>query len=407
MQGLLRCAACKRSLTVSYHRKSHSYACGWGQACTHFTNGEFDKRILAEVFRVLQAPPLQILKAALEETRSQERARLNWIRAERERIQHEKRKAHELVDRSYGKHPRVYDHAVEKFDAILKEEEQFEQKIAVNPGAPKNDATEEELEELCRLAADVPGLWHHPAVTHQERKEILRSLVDHVVVAATKERIDATIVWKTGEVTSFFLWCGVGRYNLIRELHAQQLTAPEIQEHLTAGKTSTGQVVKTCLTQLYNVLQKLGLKPNHFSSSYLSLRQSLKNKAAELVREGRTLKWIAQYFNEQRFASPRGTPWTRRMVYDLTSKLDKKLPRLGDIHRKAIMDARARGLNYQEMAREFNEKGIPRRGAARRCWTARMVGQTCRRLNLLQRDWNPEESTGTGGVPTTDLLKSA
>jgi hypothetical protein len=64
------------------------------------------------------------------------------------------------------------------------------------------------------------------------------------------------------------------------------------------------------------------------------------------------------------------------MIYDLTSKLDKKLPRLGDIHRNAIMDARARGLNYDEVAREFNEKRLPRRGDARRRWTARLVGQT-------------------------------
>jgi hypothetical protein len=343
---------------------------------------------------MLQAPPLEMLKAALEEARSQERARLNWIQAGRERIQHEKRKAQELVDRSYGKHPRVYDHAVKKFDEILKEEEQFEQKIAVNPRAPKNDATKEELEELCRLAAEVPSLWHHPAVTDQERKEILRAVIDHIVVAATKERIDATIVWKTGAPTTFFVWCGVGRHNLMRKLHAQNLTAPEIQEHLAAGKTSTGQVVKICLTQLYAVLHKHGLKPNHFSSSYLSLRQSLRQKAGELRREGRTLKWIAQYFNEQGFASPTGKPWTRRMVYDLTSKLDKKLPTLGDIHRKAIMDARARGLNYWEMAREFNEKRIPRRAGARRPWTARMVAQTCRRLNLLQQGTNCLRSKG-------------
>ena len=95
------------------------------------------------------------------------------------------------------------------------------------------------------------------------------------------------------------------------------------------------------------------------------------------------------------------------MVYDLTSKLDKKLPRLGDIHRNAIKDARARGLNYREMAREFNEKGIPRRGDARRRWTARMVGQTYRRLNLVQNNSKTEKANGTKEISTTDLLKSA
>jgi DNA invertase Pin-like site-specific DNA recombinase len=50
-QGLLRCAVCKRSLNVAYHRESYSYVCRWDQPCTQFTNGEFDKHILAELFR--------------------------------------------------------------------------------------------------------------------------------------------------------------------------------------------------------------------------------------------------------------------------------------------------------------------------------------------------------------------
>ena len=75
---------------------------------------------------------------------------------------------------------------------------------------PKIDQSEEELAELCRLASDLPGLWHHPVVTHQERKEILRCLIDHVMVTATKERIDAIIVWNNGETTPIAIWRGTG-----------------------------------------------------------------------------------------------------------------------------------------------------------------------------------------------------
>ncbi len=41
---------------------------------------------------------------------------------------------------------------------------------------------------------------------------------------------------------------------------------------------------------------------------------------------------------------------------------------LEDIHRNAIADARARGLNYKEMAIEFNENKIRRRDG--QPWTA-------------------------------------
>ena len=85
-----------------------------------------------------------------------------------------------------------------------------------------------------------------------------------------------------------------GCYNLIRELHAQGLTVFEIQEHLAAGKTSTGQKVDITVGRLYMILRKLGLKPNRFTVDYLSL----KRKALELNREGQSLKSIANHFNE-------------------------------------------------------------------------------------------------------------
>jgi len=62
----------------------------------------------------------------------------------------------------------------------------------------------------------------------------LRCVIDHIVVSATKERIDATIFWKTGAQTPILLWRGTGRHVLIRELHGRGFTVFEIKEHLAA-----------------------------------------------------------------------------------------------------------------------------------------------------------------------------
>jgi hypothetical protein len=155
--------------------------------------------------------------------------------------------------------PGVHFAALEKLENVLQEKEQFEQKIALERVTPSIDESEEELEELCRIASDVPGLWQHAAVTHQERKEILRCLIDHIVVGATKSRIDATIAWKSGGQTPVFVWRARSRHHLIRELYAQQLTAAEIKQHLAAGKTSTGQVVNITVAGIQVSLQKMGL----------------------------------------------------------------------------------------------------------------------------------------------------
>jgi DNA invertase Pin-like site-specific DNA recombinase len=380
-QGLLRCAICRKSLSVNYCRgNSYSYGCGWErEPCTRFISYEFDQYVLGEVFKVLQSPPLQMLKTALEESRSKELARLNWIDSERERLDHEEEKARERADLARGNLPRVYLDALGKLEQVLREKDEFAQKIAVEQALSKSRDSIDDLEELCRLASDVPGLWHHPAVKHQERKEILRCLIDHVVVAATKERIEATIVWKSGEKTPFFFWRGIGCYNLIRELHAQKFTVFEIRDRLAAGKTSTGQAVKITVGRIYMVMSKLGLKPNRFSADYLALR----NQAAELNRAGRAVEWIAEHFNNDGFQSASGTPWTRDMVYGLIRATGRKPQRLEAIHHNAIAEARARGLSYRQMANEFNDRKLRRRDG--QPWTSDDIKRRWANLNRLNR----------------------
>ena len=155
-----------------------------------------------------------------------------------------------------------------------------------------------------------PKLWDHPEVTHQERKEILRCIIDHILIRTNAERIDGVIVWKTGARTPLFVWRPVGHHHLIRELHAKQLTNREIKEHLAAGKTSTGQVVDLSLGRISLILKKMGLRKHKYTAAYIPLGQH----AAELQREGRSYEWIAQFFNEQAFPSPSGRPWSRFMV---------------------------------------------------------------------------------------------
>jgi hypothetical protein len=282
--------------------------------CISFSGYDLDQYILREVFKVLKAPPLDILKSALEASRSEEQTRLKWIESERGRLKHEERSARERADLTRGRLECVYEDALEKLEKVLQERKQFEKQIVTAPLVPTNDASEEELEKLCRIASEVPRLWQHPGVTHKEKKDILRCVIDDIVVAVTKEKIDATILWKSGGQTTLTICRYAGRGKLICELHAQGLTVSEIIAHLAApGESSTWQPLKCTRARIYKALRKQGLKPKRFSTAYLSLRQ----KANELRREGRSVQWIADHFNAQGFASASGKSWSANMVYSL------------------------------------------------------------------------------------------
>ncbi len=173
-------------------RRSRDYA---EKACLSFCCNDLDERILREVLKVLQAPPIDMIRAALEQSRSKIQTRLHWIESERARLAHEERLAEELAKLATEGFPRAQRAALAKLEKILKEKEEFEQKIAFEEAAPANEASEEELADLCQFVAEVPALFQDELMTHQEKKEIVRCLIDHIVVTADKEKIDATIVY--------------------------------------------------------------------------------------------------------------------------------------------------------------------------------------------------------------------
>jgi hypothetical protein len=146
-----------------------------------------------------------MLKSALEAARKNKQTRLSWIQSERERLAHEESVAQERAELSRGRFPSVHLDALEKLERVLQEKKEFEQKITLEPVARLHEQSEEDLRELCRIASEVPSLWQDEAMTHQERKEILRCLIDHIVVAVSDEKIDATIVWKAGGKTPVFV----------------------------------------------------------------------------------------------------------------------------------------------------------------------------------------------------------
>ena len=58
----------------------------------------------------------------------------------------------------------------------------------------------DELARIAALSCDIPALWDAPATTTAERKEIIRLLIDRVVVHVRKdsEYVDVEINWRGG-----------------------------------------------------------------------------------------------------------------------------------------------------------------------------------------------------------------
>jgi DNA invertase Pin-like site-specific DNA recombinase len=406
LRGLVRCVICGESLLVTYPSKAFCFKCrrtlkDTSKPCVNFTSNDLEKAIVREVLNLLKTPPIEMLRAAARTSQSQKQASLSRMESELKRLANEERAAQERVDLSSRSLPRVHRALLEKLEKVLQEKERLEQEYA-SALASQSDETHIDLEELCRIASDVPELWRHETVSYEERKQILRSVIDHILIAASKERVDATIVWKAGGQTPLFIWRVLGRHNLIRELHSQGLTALEIKEHLSAGKTSTGQVLNLCLDRISTHLKQMGLKAAQRPASYFLASK----KAAEMHREGRSPAFIAEHLNEQGLASAYGRPWTDRMVNHLLRNTGHKAEPIEELHYRLISQALGRGLSYRQIANEFKRKKIRLSGGFR-TWTAKSVEKRWAKLNNIEGISRPKVSVAAEESKDRRLKQSA
>jgi DNA invertase Pin-like site-specific DNA recombinase len=207
LSGLLVCGTCGRRMAVTYRtRHEPHYSCNGHllnaheQTCYGLKSTEIDQLVAQQALRSLEPAALELSMKALDDV-AKERARLdkNWQ-------QNLKRARYEieLAERRYravDPENRLVAATLEKGwnEALQKErhvQEDYDRFLRESP--PR--LTEQERATIQALAKDIPGLWEAPATTNVERKQILRCLIERVVVQVRcdSEHTEATIHWKGG-----------------------------------------------------------------------------------------------------------------------------------------------------------------------------------------------------------------
>ncbi len=232
---------------------------------------------------------------------------------------------------------------------------QFDQNLALKP--PQSQTlSEADLDALCLLTSDIPKFWHHPKLTNKERKELLRCLIDKVIISASRERLDLTICWESGREDSFHLWRRAGYYRMIEELNNEGFNVHEIQQRLGQGLTSTGQRWRVTIDTLYAVMKKHGLRPNKFP---LKLREA-KKVAREVYEKGLTLKQIADELNRMGYRSLLGKNFTSKAAFRLLRNLPRRKYQIEAVQQEIFRELQCRGLTNKQIAEELNRRKIPR-----------------------------------------------
>jgi DNA invertase Pin-like site-specific DNA recombinase len=208
LAGLVVCARCGCRLGVHYGGKytRHVYGCAqrrstYGEPlCQHVAGPCLDAFVTDRVLAALEPAALELSLAAAERV-EQDRADLDRLwRLRRERAAHE---ADRAARRYHACEPenRLVARTLERaWEEALVAQQRLEEEYARFARERPRLLTEPERAAIRRLAADIPALWGAPTTTQADRKEIVRQVVDRVVVDAVgaTERVRVAVEWVGG-----------------------------------------------------------------------------------------------------------------------------------------------------------------------------------------------------------------
>jgi len=253
LSGMVVCGKCGWRMSVWYGEGRYTYACRQkashygGRVCQHIAGPVLDEYVSGWVLEALEPAALELsLEAAnnLQRERDdlnqlwQERLERSTYEADRaERQYHLVEPENRLVAR------RLEREWEEKLEAQQRLREEYDRFVHSQP----RTLSEEEIHAIRRLSADIPALWEAPSTTAADRKQIIRQVVERVVVDAdgASERVRARIEWAGGgAVTEGELIRPVARFeqlsywpqlcDRVRVLAEEGFTAAQIAEGLNA-----------------------------------------------------------------------------------------------------------------------------------------------------------------------------
>lgn len=328
LTGLIRCGGCGCRLQARYGRRHRpAYACtrhlhkGMAPTCHGLVAEQVDELLTQQVLLALQPAALELSVQALQEIEQERATRERHWRQRLERSRYESQEAerryravdpeNRLVARTLE---RRWEEALAAERRLADEYDHFRQEQPLR-------LSREDRGLIEKLAADIPRLWRAEQTTAADRKEVIRHLVEEVVVHVKREEEYAgvTIRWQGGFVTQHEIRRSVRDYKSLRDydrllervttLWEEKTPVEEIARRLNEDGFPTprrkGPFTKKSVRDLLN---KRGIGPDTRSAAQLGEKEWWPKDLAERVG---VPVWKMEYWADKGWVHCRNTPIRR------------------------------------------------------------------------------------------------
>ncbi|HZU44043.1 MAG TPA: recombinase family protein [Terriglobales bacterium] len=346
LQGIASCGHCGRGLFTYYRGKNaapgyrcsaHDLVSGGGHYCFSVGAGAIDEAVAQFFLKAITPAAIEASLRSQEQLESDRDAALKQWRLEVERARYEA----ERVERRYRlvePENRLVARGLEKeWEERLRDLAAAESELRQREQSQVRCLSPEQTEQLRSLGVDLRQVWTAPTTTDRDRKELLRTLLEEIIISVddTPSRAQLRMRWKGGAITSLEVALPHHAPPGLRtdEDTIQLLTrlAPLYPDDVIAGIFNR-QERKTARGARFTAGHVGNLRRYHdlarFESHPISEGESVAvQKAAEIL--GVVPSTLHRWINEGVIAAEQptpGAPWRIRITDELRARFVEQAP---------------------------------------------------------------------------------
>ena len=214
LQGIAVCARCGRKLNVHYDgRRAQarpSYYCpgsilveNRGSWCLRVGGVQIDQAVAGALLAALTPAGVKAALHAAEALEADHDAALGQWRLQVERAKYQAERAERRYRQVEPEHRLVARGLERNWEQALAALAQAEAELTLREQQRPRTLTPDEREHLLALGADLGRVWTAATTTDRDRKQLLRCLIEEVIIDVVREERRATLAirWKGGAIT--------------------------------------------------------------------------------------------------------------------------------------------------------------------------------------------------------------
>ena len=240
LHGMVYCGECGHKMVVQY-KGGTRYLCNYLRqqyhvpVCQYIHADPVDEKVVEAFFQALSPVELDVYTAAVAAQQATAHQVSHAYHQQVERLRYEAALAQRQFNRVDPDNRLVASELEKRWEGALAELKQAEEAEATRMVSPPSlQALSSELQTAFRaIGQQLPTVWHQGRVSQRHKKALLRALIDKVVVHRfARDQMQARIVWKGGETTTYVIPVPIGTF--------KDLAGAEDMERLILERSASG-----------------------------------------------------------------------------------------------------------------------------------------------------------------------